>query len=134
MTSHIIYQGALRTQMQHLASGQMVITDAPTDNHGKGEAFSPTDLVASALGACMLTVMGIKALDMNIDLEGTCIDVYKSMGVQPRRITEIKVVIRELPAISPKDKAILEHTARTCPVHHSLHPDLIQDIIFQWPQ
>lgn len=129
MTSEINYIGDLRTTCLHIASGNSIITDAPTDNHGKGEAFSPTDLVATALGACMLTVMGIKAKQMNVDLAGTRCDITKVMGTEPRRIIRI-IASLEFPAngFSDKDKAILEHTAKTCPVFYSLHPDLEKDI------
>ncbi len=133
MTSTVTYNGELRTTCLHLASGNSIITDAPTDNHGKGEAFSPTDLVATALGACMLTVMGIKAAQMNLDLRGTRCEITKIMGTEPRRISGI-VAKLEFPAngFSGKDKAILEHTAMTCPVHYSLHPDIQKDIQFIW--
>jgi len=133
MTATVIYQGELRTLMQHVSSGQQVITDAPVDNQGRGAAFSPTDLVATALGACMLTVMGIKAREMNVNLEGASITVLKTMGINPRRITEIHLQISNLPKASARERSILEHTAQTCPVHHSLHPDLQQIITFEWP-
>jgi len=133
MTSEINYIGDLRTTCLHIASNNSIITDAPTDNHGKGEAFSPTDLVATALGACMLTVMGIKAEQLNVDLSGTRCDITKIMGTEPRRIIRI-VANLEFPAndFSDKDKTILEHTAKTCPVFYSLHPDLEKDIQFIW--
>lgn len=133
MTSTVIYDGELRTSCLHLASGNHIITDAPTDNHGKGEAFSPTDLVATALGACMLTVMGIKAAQMHLDMKGTRCEITKIMGAEPRRISSI-VVKLEFPAngFTEKDRAILEHTAKTCPVHYSLHPDIQKDIQFTW--
>ena len=86
MTSKVIYQGGLRTQATHLRSGNTIITDAPVDNKGKGEAFSPTDLVATALASCMLTIMGIKADDMNVNIEGTTAEVEKIMGAEPRKI------------------------------------------------
>ena len=93
MTSTVIYLGALRTEATHLASSQKLTTDAPKDNQGKGEAFSPTDTVATALASCLLTIMGIKARDLNIDLQGTKAEVHKIMGTTPRRITEIKIDI-----------------------------------------
>lgn len=133
MTSTITYLGNLRTQATHIKSGEKIITDAPTDNQGKGEAFSPTDLVATALGSCMLTVMGIKAREMQVDLTGAEISITKIMGTEPRRITEI-VVAFSLAAstLSEKEKAILENTARTCPVFYSLHPELTKTISFNW--
>lgn len=134
MTSEIIYKGQLRTEARHLQSGTVIETDAPVDNQGKGERFSPTDLVATALGSCMLTIMGIKARDMQINLEGTQIAITKIMAADPRRIGEIKVAFT-LPAnleLSDKDKTILENAARTCPVAKTLHPDLIQSISFGW--
>ncbi len=133
MTSKVTYLGELRTSAVHLASGNEIITDAPTDNHGKGEAFSPTDLVATALGSCMLTVMGIKARDLNVDLANATISITKIMGTDPRRIVEIKALI-ELngKGIGEKERTILERTARTCPVLESLHPDLMKTIAFDW--
>jgi uncharacterized OsmC-like protein len=134
MTSEIIYKGQLRTEARHLQSGTVIETDAPVDNQGKGERFSPTDLVATALGSCMLTIMGIKARDMEIDLAGTQIAITKIMVADPRRIGEIKVDFT-FPAsleLSDKDKTILENAARACPVAKTLHPDLVQSISFAW--
>ncbi|MBU6168837.1 MAG: OsmC family protein [Bacteroidetes bacterium] len=133
MTSQIIYHGELRNTLTHLASGQSFITDAPVDNRGKGEAFSPTDLTATSLGACMLTVMGIKAADMAIDISGTIVDIQKMMAAEPRRISGIKVVVNFPDRyFDDKTRKILEHTALTCPVAKSLHPDILQDIHFIW--
>ncbi|MDT0557058.1 OsmC family protein [Ichthyenterobacterium sp. W332] len=132
MTSKVIYQGNLRTESTHLKSGNSFITDAPTDNNGKGEAFSPTDTVASGLASCMLTVMGIKARSLNVDMTGTVAHVTKTMTSDPRRISKIKVVI-DLPfEADKKTRAILERTANTCPVHYSLHPDIEKDVMFNW--
>lgn len=134
MTSEIIYKGQLRTEARHVQSGTVIETDAPVDNQGKGERFSPTDLVATALGSCMLTIMGIKARDMEIDLAGTQIAITKIIVADPRRIGEIKVDFT-FPAsleLSDKDKTILENAARTCPVAKTLHPDLVQSISFAW--
>ena len=133
MTSTVLYQGNLRTIATHLASGNEIITDAPIDNHGRGEAFSPTDLVATALGSCMLTVMGIKAKDLEVDLTGAVISITKIMGTDPRRIIEIKVVfeLNEI-IVSDKNRTILERTALTCPVIETLHPDLKKDVVFLW--
>jgi uncharacterized OsmC-like protein len=134
MTSQIIYKGDLRTEATHLQSGTVIETDAPVDNQGKGERFSPTDLVATALGNCMLTIMGIKARDMNIDLTGTTIDITKIMVADPRRIGTIKVVF-QFPAsleIIEKDRTILERAAHTCPVAKSLSSELVQEVTFNW--
>jgi putative redox protein len=134
MTSQIRYEGNLRTVATHLQSGSVIETDAPTDNQGKGERFSPTDLVATALGSCMLTIMGIKARDLGVNLEGTRIDITKIMATNPRRIGEIKVVIN-LPEglkVDQKQRTILENAAMTCPVFESLHPDLMKDVDFNW--
>ncbi|HLP51286.1 MAG TPA: OsmC family protein [Chitinophagales bacterium] len=133
MTSKIIYEGNLRTRMTHLYSGTEVLTDAPLDNQGLAQAFSPTDLVATALGSCMISIMGIKARDMNIDIKGTEADITKVMAADPRRISTVHIVLR-FPKnnFSEKEKTILENAARTCPVAKSLHPDLVQDIIFEW--
>lgn len=134
MTSQIIYEGNLRTVATHLQSGTVIETDAPTDNQGKGERFSPTDLVATALGNCMLTIIGIKARDFNVDLEGTKIDITKMMIANPRRIGEIKVLINfpESVKVDEKQRTILERAAMTCPVFESLHPDMKKDVEFKW--
>src|SRR6188472_493621 len=122
MTSKITYLGDLRTSSIHLSSGSEIISDAPVDNHGKGEAFSPTDTVANALATCMFTVMGIKARDLAVDFTGSTSEVTKIMGTDPRRITEIHVVFNMNVSPDDKTKAILEKTAMTCPVLQSLHP------------
>lgn len=135
MTSQIIYKGALRTEATHLQSNTVIETDAPTDNQGKGERFSPTDLMATSLGNCMITIMGIKARDMNIDLTDTKIDITKIMKAEPRRVGGIKVAFH-FPSslqLDDKQKTILENAARTCPVAKSIHPDIEQDITFNWP-
>ncbi|HLT33702.1 MAG TPA: OsmC family protein [Aquaticitalea sp.] len=132
MTSKVIYIGDLRTECTHLQSGNTFITDAPLDNNGKGEAFSPTDTVATGLANCMMTVMGIKARDMKIDMTGTEATVNKIMAADPRRISKIEVTF-DLPFKSDeKIRKILEHTAKTCPVHFSLHPDIERVIVFNW--
>ncbi len=133
-TSLVTYIGGLRTESIHLASKNTIITDAPTDNHGKGEAFSPTDLLATSLGNCILTVMGIKAESDNMtSLKGTTALVTKVMYSEPRRVGEIHVRIN-FPKnnYSDKEKKIYENTAHTCPVSKSLHPDLKQVIEFIW--
>ncbi len=132
-TSKIEYLGELRTEATHLQSGNQIITDAPTDNHGKGEAFSPTDLVATALGSCMISIMGIKLLGSGKDIKGAMADVTKVMYSEPRRIGEIHVKINVPDAdFSEKEKQILINAAHACPVAKSLHPDIKQiiEIIF----
>ena len=134
MTSKVTYTGELRTTCRHVRSGNEFITDAPTDNTGLGEAFSPTDTVATGLASCMLTVMGIKARDINVDLSGATANVTKHMASEPRRISKIEVDF-ELPAlVSEKNRTILERTANTCPVHYSLHPDIEKIVTFNWVQ
>jgi hypothetical protein len=134
MTSQIIYKSGLRTSATHLQSGTSIETDAPSDNQGKGERFSPTDLMATALGTCMITTMAIKANTLNIDLDGTRVEVTKIMVSEPRRIGKL-VAHLFLPAhlnLDDKTKEILERTARTCPVERSLHPDIQLDMAFNW--
>ncbi len=134
MTSQIIYTRNLRTIATHMASGSEIETDAPIDNYGNGERFSPTDLVATALGNCMLTVMGIKARDMQLNLEGTTVDITKIMIADPRRIGEIKVHFSfpDTLIADEKQRTILERTAMTCPVLESLHPALLKTVSFGW--
>ena len=132
MTSFVTYEGDLRTKSIHLASKDSFITDAPIDNNGKGEAFSPTDTVASALASCILTIMGIKAKDLDIDLKGTKAQVKKIMASEPRRIDEIKIEITINRSFDSKIQTLLEHAALSCPVAKSLHPDLKQNISFNW--
>ena len=132
MTSKVTYLGNLRTSSEHIQSGTKILTDAPTDNHGKGEAFSPTDLVANALATCIMTIMAIKASEMNIIMEGSTAEVTKTMLALPRRIAKIEVIINMVGSFDQKTKLILERTAMTCPVHMSLHPDLEQEVTFNW--
>ena len=132
MTSKITYLGDLRTSSIHLQSGSEIISDAPIDNNGKGEAFSPTDTVANALGSCMFTVMGIKAQDLNVDLSNSTAEITKIMAADPRRISEIHVVFNFSIDTDIKNKTILERTAMTCPVYYSLHPDIKKVITFNW--
>lgn len=131
-TSRIVYLGNLRTENTHLLSGNSYYTDAPLDNNGKGEAFSPTDTVATGLANCMLTVMGIKAQNMAISIDGTIAEVTKFMESEPRRISKIEVILTFPKGIDDKSKKILENTARTCPVAQSLHPEIEQIIRFNW--
>jgi putative redox protein len=127
------YQGELHCKAVHGPSGTELSTDAPKDNQGRGESFSPTDLVATALGSCMLTVMGIMARTLEIDITGTTASVEKEMtSVAPRRIERLTVKIHVPQAISAEDKLKLERAAHTCPVHKSLHPDVQMPIEFTW--
>ena len=132
MTSKVIFKGALRTEATHIRSGNTIITDAPTDNKGKGEAFSPTDLVATSLASCMLTIMGIKADEMNINIEGASAEVKKIMTAGPRRIAQVIIVINIPISADEKTKNILEKSALTCPVDKSLSNSMIRDIKFIW--
>ncbi len=134
MTSTVIYEGDLRTVATHLQSGTTIETDAPVDNQGKGERFSPTDLVATALGACMATTMGIKARDMEVDLRGMQLSILKIMKPDPRRIAGINIVFQfpDTLRVDEKQRTILERTAHTCPVMYSIHPDLEVKIEFNW--
>ncbi len=132
-TSEVVYKGELRTSAAHIKSGQQIITDAPIDNNGKGEAFSPTDLLATSLGSCMLTVMGIVAKRNNINIDGTKMEILKIMADNPRRVSELCLTMF-FPAnnYSQKEKDLLEHTALTCPVAKSLHPDIQQKTRFHY--
>lgn len=133
MTSEIIYLGNLRTQSKHIASSSTIVTDAPIDNHGKGEAFSPTDLMSNSLGCCMLTIMGIAANTHQFNIDGTIVHITKIMQSNPRKVAEI-IVEFKFPAnnYSDKQKNIIEHAAKTCPVALSLHPDLKQTVSFTY--
>ncbi len=131
-TSKVTYLGDLRTSSIHINSGSEIISDAPLDNNGKGEAFSPTDTVANALASCMFTVMGIKAREMNVDFSGSTAEVTKVMVAEPRRISEIHITFNMNLEADEKTKTILERTGMTCPVHYSLHPDIKKEIVFNW--
>lgn len=132
-TSKIIYKGNLRTEAVHVRSGQTIITDAPIDNNGKGEAFSPTDLLATSLGNCMLTIMGIVAGRNNINIEGARVEITKVMAENPRRVAEIIVEFTMPPNnYSEKEKQLLENAARTCPVAKSLSQELKQTVNFSY--
>ncbi len=127
MTSTVVYEGALRTTCTHLRSGNSFETDAPVDNNGKGERFSPTDLMATSLATCMITVMGIKARAMGFDLDGVKIEVEKIMKSDPRRVGGINLFFHipdQLKDLDSKNKQILKNTGNTCPVQLSLHPDI----------
>lgn len=132
-TAKIIYLGDLRTEAQHLASGNKIITDAPIDNHGKGEAFSPTDMLCSSLASCMLTIMGITANTHSINIKNTEVFVTKIMGSDPRRVVEIIVEMNfSTNSYSEKEKQMLINAAKNCPVAKSLHPDIKQTISFNF--
>jgi len=134
MTSKLIYKGDLRTVATHTLSGTVIETDAPPDNNGKGERFSPTDLVATAMAACMCTLMGIAARTHNINIDGVECEIVKIMAANPRRISEVKVDLHFSKDITytDKEKKILEVAALTCPVIQSLHPDMKKTVTFDW--
>jgi uncharacterized OsmC-like protein len=134
MHFQVIYQGDLRTEAVHIASHEHIITDAPTDNQGKGEAFSPTDLLSTSLACCQMTIMGILARRENFEIKGIKADVSKIMASDPRRVAEIHISYSK-PAnliFTEKQKAMLMNAARTCPVAYSLHPDIKQVLHFDW--
>lgn len=132
MTSKVTYLGDLRTSSIHVQSGNEIISDAPLDNNGKGEAFSPTDTVANALASCMMTVMGIKARDMDLDLTGSTAAVTKIMNAEPRRIGVIEITFEMVGTGDQKNITILERTAMTCPVFMSLNTEIEKRITFNW--
>jgi len=133
MTSTVIYNSDIRTTCTHIQSGSVIVTDGPTDNYGKGEAFSPTDLVCTALAACALSLMGIYAKNHDLNVDGTKAEVTKIMHPAPRKIGKVIVNIT-FPDynFSEKDKKTLEKVALTCPVSLSLHPEVIQEFNFNW--
>jgi putative redox protein len=132
MTSTVIYEGNLRTVCEHLRSGTRIETDAPVDNNGRGERFSPTDLVATALGTCMLTIMGMRARELQVDLTGVKIEVEKIMKSDPRRIGGINLTFHfpDTLEITEKQEKILKLAAETCPVIYSIHPEI--EVNLQW--
>lgn len=132
MTSKVNYLGELRTEAIHLKSNTVIHSDAPTDNQGKGEKFSPTDLVATALAQCLLTIMGIKARDMDIDISGSSANILKAMASKPRKIDSVTIEVTMKGDCSDKEKTILERAALTCPVALTLHDTVQQDIRFHW--
>ena len=134
MTSKVTYVGDLRTEAIHLQSNTLILTDAPKDNHGKGEAFSPTDLLATSLASCMLSIMGIAAKKDNMTpIDGATAEVLKVMYPDPRRVGEIHVKI-VLPKnnFTEREQKIYENAAYTCPVAKSIHPDIKQVVDFVW--
>ena len=132
MTASISYQGNLRCEAFHLQSSSKIETDAPTDNRGKGERFSPTDLLCVSLATCMLTTMGIKANDMNIDLTHSRADVTKHMASDPRRVAKIEVYVTLPKEINEKERLILERSGNNCPVAKSIHPEIVLVLNYQW--
>jgi uncharacterized OsmC-like protein len=128
-TSEVIYKGELRCIAKHLQSETIIFTDAPTDNQGKGEAFSPTDLLATSLGVCMLTIMGIEANKHKINIEGANISITKHMGTEPRRVIKIEVEMNVPDRnLTERQKVVLTEAGLNCPVAKSLHPDLVQAV------
>ncbi len=134
MTSSVIYEGGLRTTCTHLQSGSIFETDAPTDNQGKGERFSPTDLIVTSLASCMLTTMGIRAKDLEPAIRSIRVDAEKIMSANPRRITQINLTFNypEGFSLAPERRQELEQIAWTCPVKESIHPDIQLNVHFNW--
>ena len=132
MTSKVTYLGDLRTKSIHVQSGSEIISDAPLDNNGKGEAFSPTDTVANALASCMMTIMGIKARDLEVDFLGSTAEVTKIMNAEPRRIGTIEIVFNMKSNADEKSRTILERAAMTCPVFLSLSSEIEKNVTFNW--
>ncbi|MEQ1747208.1 MAG: OsmC family protein [Saprospiraceae bacterium] len=133
MTATVLYSGHLNCALTHLLSGVQISTDAPPDNQGKGEAFSPTDLCAASLAACALTTMAIRIREKNINIDGAKAEVTKVMASDPRRIGRIEIRLLMPPnGYSEADKKLLMTIADTCPVALSLHPDLVQAVEFVW--
>jgi uncharacterized OsmC-like protein len=134
MTSTVTYDGNLRTVGQHQKSGTTIETDAPVDNNGKGERFSPSDLVATALGSCMLTIMGMRAVEMKVDLKGTRIEVEKIMKQDPRRIGGLNLTFHfpDSLEINERQQKILQKAAETCPVAYSINPEIELNVNFNW--
>lgn len=132
MTASIIYKGNLRCEAEHLQSKSTIETDAPTDNRGKGERFSPTDLLCVSLATCMLTTMGIKAADLDIDITHSKAEVTKHMASDPRRVAKIEVAVSLPKKINEKERLILERTGNNCPVAKSVHPGIELVLNYDW--
>ncbi len=132
MTSKVTYLGDLRTSSEHIQSGTIILSDPPVDNNGRGEAFSPTDLLANALGSCMMTIMAIKARDLSVDLIDSTVEVSKFMQTEPRKVSRIGIIMNMNCIVDDKTKIILERTAMNCPVLLSLNPDIEKDIAINW--
>jgi uncharacterized OsmC-like protein len=128
------YLGGLRTEATHVQSGTKIITDAPVDNQGKGEAFSPTDLLSASLASCMLTIMGIKARDNNIDINNTTCSITKIMAANPRRVAEIVISFKFPNQYTEQQQELLENAALTCPVYFSVNDDLKKTVDFGWSE
>ena len=126
------YLGNLRTEITHLQSGSKIYTDAPLDNNGKGESASPTDLIAGALGSCMLTIMGISANVHGFSIEGATIETTKIMGTEPRRIAEVKIIFNFPQSYDDKVRRIIESAVKVCPAEQSIHPDIKRTIVFNY--
>lgn len=136
MTATIVYTGQLRCNATHNQSGTVIQTDAPTDNRGKGERFSPTDLLCVSLGTCIITTIGIRAIDMGIDLNGTTLQVQKHMLGEPRRVGKIDITL-DFPAslqLEEKDRLLLQRIGDNCPVQKSIHPDIQTNVLYNWPK
>ena len=131
-TIETIYLGDLRTEATHVQSGTKIITDAPLDNQGRGEGFSPTDLLSASLASCMLTIMGIKARASNIDIDNTKCSITKIMAADPRRVAEIVISFKFPKTYTEKEQQLLERAALTCPVYYSVHEDLKKTVDFGW--
>lgn len=132
MTASIIYKGNLRCEAQHVQSKSTIETDAPTDNRGKGERFSPTDLLCVSLATCMLTTMGIKAADLNVNIANSKAEVTKHMGSDPRRVIKVEVVVSLPGNANEKERLILERAGNNCPVAKSVHPDIELALSYNW--
>ena len=132
MTASIIYKGNLRCEAEHLQSKSTIQTDAPTDNRGKGERFSPTDLLCVSLATCMLTTMGIKANDLDVDISESKADVTKHMAADPRRVSKIEVSVTLPSKTGEKERLILERSGNNCPVAKSIHPDITLILNYHW--
>ncbi len=134
-TAKTVYLGDLRTEITHLQSGNKIVTDAPTDNHGKGEFFSPTDMFAASLASCILTIMGLSAKTYGFDIDGTEVATTKVMGTNPRRVVEI-IVEMTFPhnRYTDKERKLMELAANECPVANSLHPDIKKTITFKFKE
>jgi putative redox protein len=133
-TATLIYEGQLRCNATHNQSASVIETDAPTDNRGKGERFSPTDLLCVSLGTCIITTIGIKALDMGIDINGAVLQVQKHMLSEPRRVGKIDITVAFPPGLSieDRDKTILQRVGDHCPVQKSIHPSIETKVVYQW--
>ncbi len=133
-TSELVYEGDLRCLLEHCYSGTKIITDAPLDNQGKAQSFSPTDMLAASLAACMMTIMGIEAKKLNLDISGSAIAVRKLMAAQPRRVSEIQldIVIHTQAVLTDTQRRALEYAAHNCPVAKSLHPEIRQNVKFEY--